>query len=474
VQTFEINLGNSIYNIPASLLAKYDKVGPRYTSYPTAPEWRDDFSVQSWESAVNRSNEKQNDVSLYFHLPFCKSACYYCACNFVVSPQNTLSETYIEALSREIKMVGSKIDKSRKVKQLHFGGGTPTYISLELLEKLYSNIQSNFNLSGADDAEFSIEIDPRVTSREHLKLLRELGFTRVSMGIQDFNDDVQKAVNRIQSFELVKGMIDYCRELGFQSVNFDLIYGLPLQTHYSFEETLNKVVSLSPDRVALFNYAHLPSLRPFQKAHIIESQLPPREEKFLIFCSALKIFGDSGYEYIGMDHFAKKDDELCIARADRTLHRNFQGYTTKAGCDLYGMGMTSISSIDNVYSQNEKRLNKYLEFFDETYNPSSILPIEKGIESSPDDLLRRDVISRLLCHGLVNFSEIEDNYKISFKEYFPSELAELKSYEQDGIVRVTDEQIQVETLGRIFLRNIVMPFDKYLKGTSNKLFSRTV
>lgn len=469
-----IELPKEKLTISSELLEKYDKMGPRYTSYPTAPIWSSDFDSNLWQEAINRSNKTQEDISLYFHIPFCRSACYYCACNFVVSPNPENSEPYMQVLYKEIEAVGNKIDKTRKVKQIHYGGGTPTFLNSAQLETLFAKIKENFNVDFGEDSEISIEIDPRVTSFEQLSILRKLGFNRVSMGVQDFNPEVQKAVNRIQSYEMVEGLLKHCRELGYESINFDLIYGLPLQTVDSFKETLDKVIKLNPDRVALFNYAHLPTLRPFQKAHIDEAQLPSRDTKLLIFCEAMKEFTKSGYEYIGMDHFAKNQDELSIAQRERTLHRNFQGYTTKAGLDLIGMGMTSISSINNSYTQNEKKLNRYLEFFSNDYNAENPLPIEKGYVCNEDDLLRRTVISKLLCHGVLIFEEIEKEFSINFQNYFADEVNKLPELQTDGLIKISNERIEVTNLGRIFLRNIAMVFDSYLKSSKNMLFSRTV
>ncbi len=468
---YSIQLPQETLEISSELLAKYDKVGPRYTSYPTAPEWKTDFSESEWKAAIFRSNDLGQDLSLYFHIPFCRSACYYCACNIVISPKSLMSEPYLEALSKEIKLVGGLVDKKRKVKQLHFGGGTPTFLTEPQLENLFKNIGENFNLDFSADSEISIEIDPRVTSFSQLKLLRSLGFNRVSLGVQDFDPKVQEAVNRIQSYEMVRDMLAYCRELGFQSINFDLIYGLPFQTLDSFKGTLQKVIELNPDRIALFNYAHLPSLRPFQKANIHEEDLPARETKILIFCEAMKTFSANGYQFIGMDHFAKLNDELCLAQQNRTLHRNFQGYTTKAGLDLFGLGMTSIGSINDTYCQNEKKLNRYIEHFQ--LHATSV-PIEKALRLSQEDILRRTVISRILCHGLLIYAEIEAQFGVSFKLHFAHELAELKDLEADGFIVLNDDSLQVTSLGRIFLRNIGMIFDQYLKQNQNRLFSRTV
>ena len=301
--------------------------------------------------------------------------------------------------------------------------------------------------------------------------MRSLGFNRLSLGVQDFDAKVQVAVNRIQSFEMIAEMLDYCRELGFESINFDLIYGLPFQSPESFKETLNKVIKLNPDRIALFNYAHLPSLRPFQKAHIQEEFLPNTQQKIAIFLEALKSFSENDYEFIGMDHFSKKTDELCRARTTRSLHRNFQGYTTKAGLDLFGLGMTSISSISNIYTQNEKKLNRYIEHFES--NKAGI-PIEKGVLLTREDLLRRSIINKILCHGLVVFAEIEQEFDLNFEKHFATELLQLKDLELDGLIILRENQIEITYIGRVFLRNIAMIFDAYLQKGSQRLFSRTV
>lgn len=473
-ETYTIELPDQKLTISKELLEKYDKVGPRYTSYPTAPEWESGFSLNEWKAAIDRSNTAVKDVSLYFHIPFCRSACYYCACNFVVSQNASIADQYLNSLDREIELYGQMIDKKRKIKQLHFGGGTPTHLNCQQLKRLIDKIGENFNLDRSPDAEYSVEVDPRVTSFEQLKLFRDYGFNRVSLGVQDFDTTVQEAVNRIQSYEMIEGMLNYCREIGYQSINFDLIYGLPHQTLESFKATLQKVIQLNPDRIALFNYAHLPSLRPFQKAHIDESKLPDRNTKLLIFCEAMKQFCANDYEYIGMDHFAKANDELCAARQDRTLHRNFQGYTTKAGCDLFGLGMTSISSIDNVFAQNEKKLNRYMDFFNDSYHVSKLIPLEKGFKCSFDDTLRKSIISKLLCHGVLLFEEVEREFSIDFSQYFENELINLKALEADGLIELTKGKITVTSLGRIFLRNIGMIFDAYLHKGNQRLFSRTV
>ena len=452
------------------LLDKYDKVGPRYTSYPTAPEWKSDFDFTIWQETVKSNKDKPQEISLYLHIPFCKSACYYCACNIVISPHGDLTEPYLAAIKQEINLLKVNLGEQVKVKQLHFGGGTPTYLSISQFTDLMHCIKSNFELDLSP--ELSIEIDPRVTSFEQLTALRQMGFNRLSMGVQDFTPEVQIAVNRRQSYKEVQEMCAYCQELGYESLNFDLIYGLPLQNLVSFEQTLEQVLRISPDRIALFNYAHLPSLRPFQKAYIKENDLPERQTKVAIFLQALQILQEAGYEFIGMDHFAKKNDELCLARQNRTLHRNFQGYTTKAGLQLFGLGMTSISSIGNIYSQNQKKLNRYLEHFSKPNTTE--LPLEKGIKLSKEDVLRRAIINKILCHGVLIFGEIQEEFDLDFTQYFARELQDLQVLAKDGLLTITPQKIEISSVGRIFLRNIAMTFDLYLRAGHPKLFSRTI
>jgi len=458
-----------------SLIHKYDKIAPRYTSYPTAPEWSKDFDFGDWQETVQAD---QSDLSLYFHIPFCKAACSYCACNIVVNPRRLLVEPYLQALYTEIDFVSQRISPEQQVRQLHFGGGTPTYLEIGEFECLLGRIRKNFSLDDSQEREFSIEIDPRVTSKEQLKYLYDWGFNRLSLGVQDFTPQVQQAVNRIQDYDTVSEMVNYARELGFESINFDLIYGLPHQTPETFRQTIEQVLTLKPARIALFSYAHLPSLRPFQKAYIDEKALPTPQDKLTIFLQALEHLQEAGYEYIGLDHFALEEDELCIARHQKTLHRNFQGYTTKAGLSLISMGITSISSIDNIYSQNSKNLKDYIEHFKDG---AEILPLEKGIKLKEEDVLRREIISQILCHGEVDFVEIERRFGDDvgdFGEYFAEELADLQEMIEDGLVSLTKQNLEVTELGRVFLRNIASVFDAYLRESSSqgqhRIFSRTV
>ena len=454
--------------VSEEFLAKYNRPGPRYTSYPTAPVWDDKFRQADLEEFFRNAEFAAPPVSLYMHLPFCENLCLFCACNVVIQKDKKAAIPYLESLQAEINHVSQFVSRNREVVQFHWGGGTPTYLSPVQLENLFGHTRERFTF--AANAEIGIEVDPRVTSREHLAALRKLGFNRLSMGIQDFTPEVQKTINRIQPFELTRDLIVEARRLGFDSLNVDLIYGLPYQTAASFAETVDKVLQLSPDRIAMFSYAHVPWLRKQQGA--FQGHLPEGMEKFHIFKTGVRKFIDAGYLYIGMDHFARRDDELAVAQRNRTLHRNFQGYTTKAGADLYGLGVSAISSIGEAYAQNDRVLASY---------QSAVgvrgLATMRGYRLNYDDLLRREVITKLLCHTVIRKQEVENTFQIRFDEYFASEIAELRAMRDDGLVLLSDDEIRVTSLGRIFIRNLAMPFDRYLreqKMDARPLFSKTL
>lgn len=464
-ESVQFNLAGEQAVITADLLDKYNQPGPRYTSYPTAPEWSDDFGVAETESALARSRHSDALISLYFHLPFCESLCLYCGCNVIINKNHEVAAPYLERLKREIEMYAERIAPGRKVAQLHWGGGTPTYLSAAQIEELFKHIHRHFEF--ASDAEIGIEIEPRVTTSEQCRVLRRLGFNRLSMGVQDFNPLVQKTVRRIQSYESTKALFDECRDLGFVSINIDLIYGLPHQTVATFAETVDKVITINPDRIALFSYAHVPWLKRQQGS--FARHLPLGFEKFRIFHTAIEKSTSAGYRYIGLDHFARPEDELCRAQDDRTLHRNFQGYTTRGGCDLYGLGVSSISGFADVYAQNWRELPKYYAAID-----AGTLATMRGMQVNAEDKLRRSIINRLLCHCVLVKTEIEREYGLSFDQHFAPELAQLRALESDGLVRLAGERIEVTAIGRIFIRNIAMVFDAYLKQAANRKFSRTV
>jgi oxygen-independent coproporphyrinogen-3 oxidase len=467
-ESLDINIQTETLNVTEAILERYNVPGPRYTSYPTAPEWTDAFGPEDLERALVQSNSRRPSppLSIYVHLPFCESLCLFCGCNVVINRNHEVLHPYLANLEWETDQLAQRLDPSRPVVQLHWGGGTPTCLSPAQMEDLFHHIRQRFSF--APDAEVGIEIDPRTTSEAHITTLRRLGFNRISMGIQDFNPVVQKTVRRVQPYETTKTVFDLCREQGFESVNVDLIYGLPHQTPESFVDSIEKVIELNPDRVAMFSYAHVPWLKKQQGS--FARHIPQGMDKFCIFRAGIERFTRAGYLYIGMDHFARPDDELCAAQHDRTLHRNFQGYTTKAGADLFGVGVSSISGLDRIYAQNFRVLKDYYGAIEQNR-----LPTMRGIHLTDDDVVRRAVISRILCHCVLHKQEIEREFHVRFDEYFADELARLRPLEDDGLVAVSPESISVTSLGRIFIRNVGMVFDSYLRKPKDKpVFSRTL
>jgi len=452
------------------LLTKYGGAVPRYTSYPTAPEWRMAYDAKEFETAIIKSNQTGKDYSLYLHLPFCESQCYYCACNVIISKKHEIAKSYIERLKEEIEYIGNQINKERHVIQMAWGGGTPTFLTPEEIEEIYQHISKYFNLLKPSDEkdynhEYSIEIDPRVTSKEHLAMLFKLGFNRLSMDIQDFNPETQENINRIQSYESVSEIMNVAREIGFRSVNFDLIYGLPLQSEESFKKTIDQVIKLAPDRIAMFNYAHIPEFFPFQKKYIKEDTLPNSETKLRIFDLAIKAFTQANYDFIGLDHFARPEDELSKAHKHKKLYRNFQGYTTHDGCDLFGLGLTAISSVQGVYKQNKKKLSEY-------YDLENPFNAEKFFISNDDDLKRKEIIKEIMCHA---YTEQPLN---SYQEEYES----LKEFEEDGLIELGFKDssreiftLKVTDMGRLLVRNIASCFDHHLRQKgAHRVFSKAL
>ncbi|MGC1202452.1 MAG: oxygen-independent coproporphyrinogen III oxidase [Candidatus Acidiferrales bacterium] len=449
-------------------LEKYNRPGPRYTSYPTAPVWKDDFGPADLEQAYAQANELSTPLSLYQHLPFCESLCLFCACNVSIQKDKSVTIPYLAALRREVEHVAARVSPKRQVIQFHWGGGTPTYLTPAQLEELFGATRERFTF--APDAEIGIEIDPRVTSVLHLETLRRLGFNRLSMGIQDFEPRVQQAIHRVQPYEMTRDLIVAARELGFASLNVDLIYGLPHQTAESFRVTIERTLTLAPDRVAMFSYAHVPWMKKQQGS--FQMYLPEGRDKFRIFRAGLETFLDGGYDYIGMDHFARPQDELARAQRNRTLHRNFQGYTTKAGADLYGMGVSAISAIGGAYAQNRREVPAYQETVAQRG-----LATMRGYKLSRDDVIRRAVIGRLLCHTVIPKHEVEAEFGIAFDEYFEAEQPRLRDFREEGLVELDAREIRVTPLGRIFIRNVAMTFDRYLtdqQAETKPLFSKTL
>lgn len=456
-------------SVTHDLLRKYNVQGPRYTSYPPAPSWSQEVGPTHYEKAIRDSNlsPSPSPLSIYVHLPFCSRMCYFCGCTTLITGKNkSFEKPYLNALVKEIDWLGRHIDHSRPLVQLHYGGGTPTYSSADELVGITEEIKKHFIF--AENAEMGIEVDPRVTQLDHLKKLRAQGFNRISMGVQDFDLKVQKAVNRTQSYEQTKKIVDEARSLNYLSINIDLIYGLPHQTAKNFETTVRQVLELNPDRLAVYSYAHVPWLKEHQEH--FEEHLPKEQEKFDIFLTALKLFTEAGYEYIGMDHFAKPTDELAVARRNRTLWRNFMGYTTKAGTDLFGLGMSSIGSVYGGFFQNYREVKTYEEAIDKG-GPATI----RGFILSSEDKMRGQIIQNLLCHAVVIKSEIEQKFSIVFDAKFKDALDKLNEAASDGLVELTRDTIKPTEIGRIFLRNLAMPFDAYLpKPGEKKLFSKTI
>lgn len=453
------------------LIRRYDRSGPRYTSYPTAVSFTDSFTEENYRTAVQHSNEDPipKPLSLYFHIPFCDTICFYCACNKIVTKDYSLAEDYLQRLCREVEMQSVLYDHDRVVEQLHWGGGTPTFLNHDEMAELMHVTRQHFNLRDDDKGDYSIEIDPRSVTRETIRHLRQLGFNRFSLGVQDVEPKVQKAVNRIQSTELNREIIEACREEGAHSINVDLIYGLPLQGIDSFNRTLDVVIDLSPDRLSVFNYAHLPTRFKPQR-RINEADLPSANDKLVILQNTIQKLTDAGYVYVGMDHFAKPDDELVKAQQAGGLHRNFQGYTTHGECDLVGMGVSSIGKVCDVYNQNAKDLESYYEGIDAGH-----LPIIKGITLDFDDQLRREVIQRLICDFKLDFRAIERDFRITFKPYFTDELRQFESMERDGLIAMDVNSIRILPAGRLLVRNVCMVFDVSLrKQAGEQRFSRVI
>lgn len=450
-------------------IAKYSKAGPRYTSYPTANEFHSAFTHLDYQKALEESNSSSLPLSLYVHLPFCRSACYFCGCNVIYTSKEENKSLYIPYLRKELELLSQFLDTKREVIQLHFGGGTPTFFNAKELNEVIALLREFFpNFSS--QAEISCEIDPRFFDSEQMQVLREGGFNRVSFGVQDFDPQVQKAIHRIQSVELVAEAVQIARSFGISSINFDLIYGLPYQNLQTFSETLSKVLTLSPDRLAIFNYAHVPWMKKTMRK-IDETTLPSPKEKLKILEFMISFLSSNGYELIGMDHFAKRDDELYRAKMDGELRRNFQGYTTKGFSQTVGIGLTSISEGLNYYAQNYKDLCEYQKALDE-----GILPTSKGIWLNEEDRLRKEVIMQIMNNLYLDFSKIEKQFDIDFKAYFSNALQSLKPYEEAGLLELAETYLKATPTGGMLIRNIAMEFDGFLEKApigENK-FSKTL
>ncbi len=449
------------------LIHKYDVPAPRYTSYPTAVQFRPVESSGRFSGRLKEMATTPRDLSLYFHIPFCFSLCWYCGCTRIITRDGDRGDHYLHYLEKELSLNSGLIHPDSNVIQIHFGGGTPTFLSPDQLEKLGEMISRHFRI--APDVEYSVEIDPRSCSPDQVESLRAIGCNRASIGVQDTNPEVQKAVHRVQPTDQVRRVVENLRSSGIESINFDLIYGLPRQTPETFEETLGEIAELGPDRLAVYSYAHLPDRFPAQKL-LKPDELPSTEEKMEMLYLAIDRLGESGYRYIGMDHFARESDPLSRALDEGTLQRNFQGYSTRSRADMVAFGMSGISQTSSLYYQNTKELKEYYELLDE-----EVLPVVRYLELTHDDQLRRDLIMQIMCRAEVEFDRFSKKWKIDFKDYFGDEMERLVELEEDGLVHLDNDHLQPTEKGRLFLRNIALVFDAHLKKPDHEArYSRTV
>ncbi|MBK9161822.1 MAG: oxygen-independent coproporphyrinogen III oxidase [Nitrosomonadales bacterium] len=454
--------------VDLELIRRLDKNGPRYTSYPTADRFAADFNAGRYRHWVGRRRESGGGpLSLYIHIPFCNTLCFYCACNKVITKDKSKAAEYVRYLIKEMDMQADLLGPGQTVEQLHFGGGTPTFLSDDEIREVMAAIRRNFKL--VDDGEYSIEIDPRKVTDDTIALLGETGFNRISIGVQDFDDEVQRAVNRIQSEEETLRIIKAARANGFKSVSIDLIYGLPKQTLEGFGRTLDRVIAADPDRLSIYNYAHMPTIfKPQRRIH--EEDLPAPQTKLDILSMAVNKLTGAGYVYIGMDHFAKPEDELAVAQRQRRLHRNFQGYSTHSDCDLVALGVSAIGKIGPTYSQNYRELEDYYDALDR-----DALPIMRGMELNDDDRVRREIIQALMCHFELDKQAFDREFNIDFDRYFATEQDELNEYQREGLLELSPQRIVVTPKGRMLIRNICMVFDKYLRTrTEHARYSKVI
>lgn len=450
------------------LIRRYDLAGPRYTSYPTAVQFNGAVGPLDLQQALRESRNENRPLSLYVHLPFCSHVCYYCACNKVITKDRSRSAPYLQRVEREMQMISQHTSPAQVVQQLHFGGGTPTFLNHDELRQLMAALRSNFQLLDDDTGDYSIEIDPREADWTTMGLLREIGFNRVSLGVQDFDPEVQRAVNRLQTLEETRAIIEAAHTLQFRSINVDLIYGLPHQNPESFARTVDEVIALQPDRLSVFNYAHLPE-RFMPQRRINSEDLPAPAVKLEMLQNTIEQLAQAGYRYIGMDHFALPDDELAIAQEEGKLHRNFQGYTTHGHCDLIGLGVSSISQVGELFCQNTADINEYQSSLD-----NGALPTRRGLKCHEDDRLRRAVIGQLICMFHLEFADIEQQFGIQFRDYFASAWPQLEAMHNDGLIVLDEKSIDVTGAGRLLVRSVCMVFDRYLPEMTTQRFSRVI
>lgn len=451
-----------------NLIERYGGRGPRYTSYPTALQFDEKFTADDYREQARISNEMANPLSIYVHIPFCQALCYYCACNKIVTRNAARVQHYLRSLHKEIGQQAKLFDARRKVEQLHFGGGTPTYLDADQLRSLFDCLHQHFTFDRSDQRQYSIEVDPRTVDRSRIRLLAELGFNRLSLGVQDFDPAVQRAINRMQTAEQIEALQAEARRSGFRSISFDLIYGLPHQDADSFDRTLDQVLGMRPDRLAVYNYAHLPGRFKGQRM-IKDADLPSADTKLEILHHTIDKLTRAGYVYIGMDHFALPGDELVSAQRNRTLQRNFQGYSTHAACDLIGLGVSAIGSVGDCYVQNSPSTLEY-----EEQVGRGNLPVKRGLVRNTDDKLRADIIQQLMCYDELRIADIEQAYGLDFADYFAAELAALEPLEKDGLIHEVCDNIRITPRGRLLLRSIAMVFDRYLRHADEQRFSRAI
>jgi oxygen-independent coproporphyrinogen-3 oxidase len=453
-------------HVDLDLVRKYNVAGPRYTSYPPATQFTDKISWPRLAEELIANNREPRDLSLYFHVPFCQSLCWYCGCNTVITKDQGQSRIYLDYLARQMDQMSSILHRSRKVVQLHFGGGTPTFLAPDEILRLGDEIHRRFKIDARMEA--GVEIDPRRLTRKHLGALRVIGFNRASVGVQDFDPAVQEAIHRIQPAEMTRMVLNWIRESGFESVNIDLIYGLPHQTVSSFAKTIEEMLRMKPERIALFSYAHVPWLKPAQRA--LEKALPGAEEKLQILKMAVeRLTGKGEYVYIGMDHFARPNDSLAIAQQSGKLDRNFQGYSTQPGTDIYAFGLSGISQTENAYWQAEKELPRFYRALDERR-----APLAKAYLMTEDDQIRRETIKRIMCDLSLDYAAIGQQFGINFTDYFAQEIEALAPMKADGLLRFTSSGFEVTPIGRLLIRNIAMQFDRYHRAQAEKLYSKTI
>lgn len=455
------------FEVDLALVRKYNVAGPRYTSFPPATKFTDHVAWEELRQRIEANNRSPRELSLYFHIPFCETLCWFCGCTTVITLNHDKGREYVDLLSQEMATLAPLLTKERKVVQLHFGGGSPTFLRPDEIRRLGESIHRHFTFGA--DLEASVEVDPRRLTRDHMVAFREIGFNRASMGVQDFDPGVQEAIHRIQPRELTQQAMNWMRELGFGSINVDLIYGLPHQTVESFDRTLESVLEMAPDRFAVFSYAHVPWIKPAQR--IVESKVLPTPETKLELLKLVieKLTGAGRYVYIGMDHFAKPDDELAVAQRNKQLQRNFQGYSTRAGSDIYGFGMSSISQVPDAYWQNEKELPKYRAAVQ-----AGRVPLHRGYFVTEEDKIRRETIMRTMCDLALDFAAMSTKLGIHFERHFAQELAALAPFEADGLVKRTAGGIEVTQTGRLFIRNIAMCFDNTLAPVGERRHSKTI